>query len=67
MNTTSEPDYTPVDPRDMAAAQGMTIEEVLEYFDRYFGGYAEYVRACDSHTIIEKIEAIQRQERCQNN
>ena len=48
----------PIDLRDMAKESGQSIEVCLAFFDKNFGGYANYVRACDNNpeVIVELFD-----------
>ena len=51
--------YEPIDPRELANRTGATIEEALGFFDKVFGGYANYVRACDAKDpLCEALHGI---------
>lgn len=38
--------FTPINPIDVADQTGLSIDEVLEFFDTEFGGFDKYVSAC---------------------
>ena len=47
-------DFTPIDPILLAKNAGVSIEEVMDFFDRVFGGYAAYVRQCEQKKPLLK-------------
>ena len=47
-------DFTPIDPILLAKNAGVSIEEVMDFFDRKFGGYAAYVRQCEQKKPLSK-------------
>lgn len=49
---------SPVHPLDLADTTGQTIEEVMDFFETTFGGYAAYVRQCEIPERIGKTLAI---------
>lgn len=54
----------PIDIRVLAKSAGVSIERALEFMDEVFGGYANYVRACDdvhSNTLETKLEMLQKE------
>lgn len=44
--------FEPIDPRDIAAAGGIPLEDVTAWFDETFGGYDKYVEACKDRNAL---------------
>lgn len=38
----------PIELREFAESVGASLENALDVFDRWFGGYINYVRMCDN-------------------
>ena len=45
--------YTPINPIEMAEKTGLTLDEVMEFFDKEFGGLDKYVEACADRAKLE--------------
>lgn len=51
----------PMDLRELARVTDLSLEEALEYVDKLFGSYADYVRACDSSNgqlLADRLEKL---------